>query len=382
MKFSHVVSTCFTVACVAAAPKAYPVPESQFDLGFLNDVLEGREDSFMIEELSESLHKRDQQSVESILESVNSSGIIFELLDSIANDPQQIEGLANYTGALLKNINISSLIYGAGSSSTNYSKILSIVSQSGLVTSLVDGTLLDPSFQPVLAKITERVILANEDLLLVLYSTLLRPASNQKRADNEGSASTLFSNLLSSVLGSGLLENTVSDILGALNDTGIALYVTKRFLSTPLYLNMTGALVSDIMNSGAIDISGLAGAASSFNLTKIIDGALADPKLIVNTVTGILSGNYDSSALGEYGAALSNITHIMENDGLFVQLNSLLFPSTSTTNGAQSTNSAKKAEAAGNTTSSSASSSSKAGASSMTVPGCILGAIFSALLML
>lgn len=382
MKFSHVVSTCFTVACVAAAPKAYPVPESQFDLGFLNDVLEGREDSFMIEELSESLHKRDQQSVESILESVNSSGIIFELLDSIANDPQQIEGLANYTGALLKNINISSLIYGAGSSSTNYSKILSIVSQSGLVTSLVDGTLLDPSFQPVLAKITERVILANEDLLLVLYSTLLRPASNQKRADNEGSASTLFSNLLSSVLGSGLLENTVSDILGALNDTGIALYVTKRFLSTPLYLNMTGALVSDIMNSGAIDISGLAGAASLFNLTKIIDGALADPKLIVNTVTGILSGNYDSSALGEYGAALLNITHIMENDGLFVQLNSLLFPSTSTTNGAQSTNSAKKAEAAGNTTSSSASSSSKAGASSMTVPGCILGAIFSALLML
>lgn len=297
MKISTILSGVLLFASTCyAVPKAVPVPESDFDIQVFSEDIFSPETADMINELISTygLNKRDQATIASILQTVNDSGIIFEILDSVASSPKQIQGLANYTSLLVGQLNISLLLgmltssSSSSSSSVNTSGILSAVSNSGLIQSILLGTLLDTSFQPVLAHITERVIRANEDVLLYAVTAYLQPASsNSKRATSSssstaGSLSSFVGNLAGSLLNSQIFASSLTDTLGALNDTGIALYIVKRFLSNDLYINMTGTLITDVLAASGAGSSDITSLISTLNITSLIDSSLSNPDYIVS----------------------------------------------------------------------------------------------------
>ncbi|KAL7663305.1 GPI-anchored protein [[Candida] zeylanoides] len=389
MKPSIIAAFSLLASGCAALPRAVPVPEAVFEVEYVPAGVLHDDVAFEVNTVIDSFAKRDEESIANLLLAVNDSGIIFDLLDSIAASPQQIEGLANYTALLLGGLSGGGGGSGGLASSLNITRILGLVQDSGLLTSLADQTLLDRKFQPVLAHIIERVVRANEDVLLYLVTEYLQPASDkQKRATTDNSLATFASNLLGSVLNSQAFTSSLADTLNALNDTNVLVYVVKRFLSTERYINMTGSLVNQVLASGAVNVSAVT---SSLNVSALLEDSLSDPAALVTVVTNVLSGNYSglSAGLGKYQGAFSNIVAIMEDDGLFVELNDLIFPSssaappkTTTQKKAQSVTLAVSTTAAPTVAAALATSPSAASGARAALPGTVAAALVAAVLLL
>ncbi|KAL6453465.1 PGA45 Predicted GPI-anchored protein 45 [Candida maltosa Xu316] len=334
------------------------------------------------------LSKRDdqtEQTIESLLNAVNSSGIIWEVLDAVADSPSRIEYLSNLTTSLLKGRNITIKPADLLSESSdltknlNISGILAAVENSGLVTSLLDGLLLDTNFRPHLVDLIDRIVLSQKNVLLYIFAVYLSKRDSEfaetdlfelmKRADNQyaGSLGTFATNAIGSIVSSPLVANIAADVLNALNDTGFAVYFVQRFISTESYINMTGTLLSDIISSVSINID-----TTGFNASSLVTGALGDPKAIASFVGSLLSG--DTSQLqgyvGKYAGAIGDILQDLEKKGLFAELNSYIFgDSSSSTQASQSTSTAssnnKDVSVANVSTTATASKSSSAAAASI-----------------
>ena len=298
--------------------------------------------------------KRDantEQTIEGILKAVNNSGVIWTLLDSVADDPSRIEYIGNLTSSFLKNynitLNIADLLLESSSltENLNITGLLSAVENSGLITSLLDGILLDENFRPRLVDLIDRLVLSQKNVLLYIFAGVL--SKRDLMADGElvnvllkratsnddsysGSLGSFLNNAASTVLSSSLVSNAVADVLNALNDTGFLVYATKRFLSSDSYINMTVALVNDIVSSSSVTID-----TSGLNITELISGTLGNPKEIAALVGSLLSGDSSqtsqlSNYLGRYSGALSQILQDLEKKGLFAELNSYIFGDSTT----------------------------------------------------
>ncbi|ODV81393.1 uncharacterized protein CANTADRAFT_43145, partial [Suhomyces tanzawaensis NRRL Y-17324] len=321
-----------------------------------------------------------QDSISGIVRAVNRSGIIFSLLDDFAGHPDRIEKLANITGNLIKSQGSSN---SSGPSlfslekltnSVNLTELIGIVQGSGLLQSVADGVLLDEDYRPVLVNLTHRILESNKNVILFAIDTIFaKSEGNQKRADSSygGSLGQFASNLAYSFLGSSLFSTGLENILGALNDTGVAVYVVKRAIANESYQNMTAQFATDLYATGAINID-----PSSLNITGLLDSALADPSLITNVLNSVLSGAGNSSSssdslfssLGKYSGALQAIISDLEDTGIFQELNDYVFPSSSSSAPAP-TSSARSnlrvnAKAASNSTTSGGSSASSSRAAS------------------
>lgn len=298
--------------------------------------------------------KRDantEQTIEGILKAVNNSGVIWTLLDSVADDPSRIEYIGNLTSSFLKNynitLNIADLLLESSSltENLNITGLLSAVENSGLITSLLDGILLDENFRPRLVDLIDRLVLSQKNVLLYIFAGVL--SKRDLMADGElvnvllkratsnddsysGSLGSFLNNAASTVLSSSLVSNAAADVLNALNDTGFLVYATKRFLSSDSYINMTVALVNDIVSSSSVTID-----TSGLNITELISGTLGNPKKIAALVGSLLSGDSSqtsqlSNYLGRYSGALSQILQDLEKKGLFAELNSYIFGDSTT----------------------------------------------------
>lgn len=298
--------------------------------------------------------KRDantEQTIEGILKAVNNSGVIWTLLDSVADDPSHIEYIGNLTSSFLKNynitLNIADLLLESSSltENLNITGLLSAVENSGLITSLLDGILLDENFRPRLVDLIDRLVLSQKNVLLYIFAGVL--SKRDLMADGElvnvllkratsnddsysGSLGSFLNNAASTVLSSSLVSNAAADVLNALNDTGFLVYATKRFLSSDSYINMTVALVNDIVSSSSVTID-----TSGLNITELISGTLSNPKEIAALVGSLLSGDSSqtsqlSNYLGRYSGALSQILQDLEKKGLFAELNSYIFGDSTT----------------------------------------------------
>lgn len=498
MKFTSYLSTSLLLAssCIAT-PVAVPVQESKFEIQLMQDGIVEREVTDVINKFiteingNLDLSKRDEQTISSVLVAVNNSDIIFKLLDYVTGSDSIINSISNVTEGLLSNLNISLLLSGGGLSSLlssiNITQILGIVEDSGLLQSIIEGTLLDTDFQPTLAGIVEKAVRANEGLIGIIFNTYLKPASNEKRqlkavltsdgalvlspgessavnaiqgelagttttgagstttraavtasstaraasttsraagsassavsavassvasaissvakastttgstrattsastssftGDASGSLNSFVGNIAGEVLDSLVFIGTLNDTLRALNDTGVALYVIKRILSTDSYIDAFGTIISNVMYSGALNITELT---SSINITQLLGQYLDDPDYLVSLATSVLSSNSTSlsSSNNDYTGALQNIVSIMENDGLFVELNSYLFPSSSTAGNKAVASSTMSTSTSGSTSKSGTSStSSKAGGNSVFIPGSFLSIILGGALFL
>lgn len=364
MRLFSILSASCLVTSAVSLPYAIPVANSKFEIQeYVQDMmrLEGY-DSFS--EFME-LNKRDQDTVDKLLETVNSSGIIFTLLDQIADHPERIGTLANLTGNLIKSHNFSLDLGSLGSmaSGLNISAIYTTVQKSGLVTSLLDGILLDDNYRPVLVDLIYRIVRANTNLIMYIVDGIFQPRNlNKKRADNSGSLQHFVTNIISSVLSSSLVAETATDVVNALNDTGVAVYVVKRLIADESYQNMTALFIKDFAKTGALKLN-----AKSLNITAILNSALLKPKVLTDLVGGLLSGKVNLSGLGKYTGAIGKIVSDLEAKGLFQQLNNEIFPSSTTRAATSPTKTAAKKEAmtaSVSVGSSAAPSSSKAGSTS------------------
>ena len=348
MKFAVVLLWCLSL--VMAIPMV-PVPDTEFNIDTFSQMLEeaNPEGYFALEEAIYSsqfrITKRDEATIAAIIKFINKTDIIFTALDLLADHPNRIEYVANLTSSLIEDAGSFSL----GSLGLNTTKIIDLVNvsaiindviDSGLIQSILDGILLDPSYTPVLVNITYNVIESSKFLLYYLFDDILAKrdvtASDIheliRRANSDGSLGEFISNAIAAVLSSKLVGGIAYDTLNALNDTGVAVYVVKRFIATPKYLNMTVTLVEDIWNTGVINVTSIY---SSLNFSSLLEEGekVLNSDFVTNTVNeivnAVLSGDMSSilSSLGKYASAVGRIITGLEDKGLFADLNSLIFPS-------------------------------------------------------
>lgn len=367
---------CLFMALVNCLPAVSPVEGSDFDFDSnlesqINTFVESNFDGKALElyhevvnaykSYSESqedkkLIKRDsalEAQLEAAILMVNNSGIIWDILDAVADNPTRIQSLSNLTTTFLKNqnisISVSSLLLSSSSlsSKVNLTGLITAVEQSGLVTSILDGILLDTNFRPHLVELIYSVVWSQRDILLYLFAMLqkrdgmiveddLYELLGKRADDNSGSLLAFANNAIGTILSSPLVASVTADFLNALNDTGVAVYTIQRFLSTESYLNMTGYLIKNILSSSSVQIS-----TGGLNLTSLVDIALSNPKQVASLVGSLLDGDTSQflGYLGKYASAVGSIIKDLEKTGLFAQLNSYIFGDeiTTTTAAAAST---------------------------------------------
>lgn len=327
MKISLFSSLLCLTNLALAVPFAAPVSE-EFDLSAtIEDTLEER---FLPEEL-ELIHgtlveKRDfEDTAEKVLKLVNDSGVIWAILDQVAYYPNRIEKIANLSSNLVGSIDIKNLGKSVQNMhlDLNISAIYSTVMESGLVTSILDGVLLDKQYRPHVVQLVNRVVGSSKNIFLWLVQDVFHKNknSNNKRDDDERSGlETFVGNIISSALSSSLVGGVSKDVVYALNNTGVAVYVVQRFLADEGYQNMTAQLVLDIANSGKLKSGG-----KSINATGLVNTALSNPALISKLVGSLLTGKVSFSGMGKYTDAIKEIVGAVEKNGTFAELNKYVF---------------------------------------------------------
>lgn len=332
MRFSIIPAVlCGLASVVHAIPFATPIEDAKFELmSEVKTLFETRFAAKDREAFSNIIQKRDTTlTVESLLNVVNSSGIIFDVLDLVAYNPLRIERLANWTADAIGNVNLSSLSSMTSSSplsvvakALNISLIYNDVRDSGVVSSLLDGILLDEDFRPVLVNLTGRVMEGNKNLFLYLVQDIFRPSKRDnvdihKRATS--GLETFVTNIIASALGSKLVSGIASDILTALNDTQFLTTTAKQLIANEGYQNMTAQFVIDIMRTNlTIDTQAI-------NITRYAELALRNPTHILSLTSQLLSGKINFAGAGKYGDALSAIIRDVESNGVFADLNNYVF---------------------------------------------------------
>ncbi|KAI3403666.1 hypothetical protein KGF56_003484 [Candida oxycetoniae] len=375
MHFIHIITTLVCLLCSLAYSKTLPTPygelyhlkdeidhfvETHFDdheVGLYYDMLElFSEDGEVF-----SFEKREENDddgqyydvIVSVLNSLNSSGIIWTLLDAVADHPDRVNYIANLTSSLLKGrnitINVADIILSGSNpiiqQNVNLSAISAAIQESGLVTSLMDGILLDENFRPKLVDLIYNVVLSQKNVLLYIFAGVLQKRDSMlyddliteilKRADDAasndefaGTMQSFLTNGLATILGSQAFGQFTGSLLNALNDTGFAVYFIKRFISTDSYMNMTSKLISAVTSSGAIHIS-----FSGLNISELVTSAIEDPTIITKLIGSLLGGDPNSliGFFGKYSGAIQQILRDLEKKGLFAELNSYIFGDESAT---------------------------------------------------
>ncbi|SGZ56282.1 CIC11C00000005528 [Sungouiella intermedia] len=332
MRFSVLPAVVFGLTSVVHAfPIATPVEDGKFEL--INEVRNMVEARFADDEdFNNVIQKRDtEQTMEYVLDLVNSSGIIFDVLDFVAYSPLRIQKLANLTSSAVGNINTSALT-SMGSSpavsaitkALNISLIYNDVMDSGVVTSLLDGILLDESYRPVLVNLTTRVLGSqfskNMFLYLVqdIFKALKRDEVDVQKRDTS-SLENFVGNIVASALGSDLVRGIAGDLLTALNNTQILTTTLKTLIANEGYQNFTAQFVVDLIRTNiTIDYQ-------SVNLTKYADQLLSDPSTVLKLTSLLMSGQVDLSGAGKYADALKSIITDVEDEGVFANLNKYVF---------------------------------------------------------
>lgn len=316
---------CAFSAAVSALPMAMPIQDAEFEL--IADVKMMFEERFMPDEIDDFhsvIQKRDTElTIESLLILFNDSGILFDVLDLVAYSPSRIEALANLTARAIGNFNTSSISsFSSLGAALNFSKIYNAVMDSGVVTSLLDGILLDDSYRPTLVKLISRILEGNKNLFLYLVQDIFKKLKRDVHLDKRASSSleTFVGNIIALALSSQLVGGVSSDVLAALNSTQYLTYTVKELIANEGYQNMTAQFVIDIIKTGDLTIN-----MQQINITKYADTLLSKPLVVVGLVSQLLSGNINLGGMGKYTDAVRDIVKDIEDDGVFSDLNNYVF---------------------------------------------------------
>lgn len=150
------------------------------------------------------LSSRDlESSIESILNLVNNSGVLWTILDYGVDHPSIVDSIANMTAGLLNGADssnrsaITSFLFGTVSG-VNISAVGNIVIDSGLIQSVLDGLLLDDEYRPYVSRIIYQVAENNIGLITILLKGFLAPANSNSKRDVGNSLIEFVGNIVGS----------------------------------------------------------------------------------------------------------------------------------------------------------------------------------------
>lgn len=271
-------------------------------------------------------HKRDTTlTIASLLNAINRSQIIFSALDLVAYSPNRIAFVANTTSRLIGDVNITNVAQATSNLKLdlNYTRIYDGLIDSGVVSSLLRGILLDESYRPVLVKLINRLLEGNKNLFNYIVKDLFKRSKRDvifSKRDYKGTLESFVAGILSAALNSDFVGGIALDTLTALNETQFLTYTVKSFIANEGYQNMTAQLVLDMVNSGNIKID-----SGAVNVTSILNKALSKPTVVLSIVSNVLSGNLQLPALGDYASAVKAILMDVQSSGTFADLNQYVF---------------------------------------------------------
>lgn len=262
------------LACLAALAWGLAPTGFEFEVDALDNLLDG----------AARIFKRDDgalNTIEQILIQTNKSGILWDLVDGIAASNLLIDNIANLAVSVLNGN--TSAIEGLGVKiELNTLDLVATVMQSGIITLVADGLLLNEANRQKLAgvlgnslendvwisKLLQGLGDGDEPLVDYIANTIKytksknprhqdqlrqRVLSLERRANTEGLAQLFFGNLINTVLQSQLVSGSLSDVLVALNDTGVGVDMVVQLLDHTGLLYAIGlAVVSKLYNSGAL----------------------------------------------------------------------------------------------------------------------------------
>ncbi|ODV65044.1 hypothetical protein HYPBUDRAFT_153947 [Hyphopichia burtonii NRRL Y-1933] len=228
-----------------------------------------------------SFEKRDQTStIADLLQSVNQSGIIIDLLHEIAGSQALIDNIANATIDILRNgIHLNSTL----KIDINSTELMRRVIKSGVINSTLDVLFFNVPYRNFLSDCLGDMLARNpwvakllvelgngKDLTVPFLANLIEnttsKASNwdqvrnqgktvkiNTRDDNEGTAKEFFQNIVSHVLNSRLAETSIDTILEAVNQSQIVPYLVLQVINDTEIKGMALELVSKVYNSGVLN---------------------------------------------------------------------------------------------------------------------------------
>lgn len=327
------LSSVFAFGFAATAVTAYTPVSEQFDVRSYEDIL-GDFSSL----LDSQFEKRDAEAqLESLLTTVNQSGLIFTLLDQVANDSATLNLVAQTVGGIISgNTSANSLLSGLNIT-LNVSSILEAALQSGLIGSTLAGLLLDEDNRNLITDFLGLFLarntwagqllinLGNGDPLSIeniifLIKTVRSKAGNAQangvrnvvidahnKRDDEfaGSANTFFSNAINAVISSQLLGTSVTTIFQALNNTGILVPIIVQATKDPNTLKLAQTFAIDLYQTGALTDKNLP-------LNPIFQGLKKDNTLSNSVQTALTHPIFSP--------ALAAIFQRLENSGVYQQV--------------------------------------------------------------
>lgn len=225
-------------------------------------------------------HKRDESGfLESVLNTVYSSGVIQDVLYEIAGDQDQIDSLVNITTSLIKTgiatiptLNIS----------INSSNIASTVVDSGIVATTAEYLLMNDTNRDYVAEFAGNLLASNiwipqllnelgagKKLSVDLIVDLINNTPNKNPKYNssiseeqkqvilstraEDSALDFLNNVISGVLKSEFFTASLSTVFDSLNSSGIVGPLAMSLLRNDTMLSIVPKVISGLYHNGVFD---------------------------------------------------------------------------------------------------------------------------------
>ncbi|KAK6198724.1 uncharacterized protein RJT21DRAFT_122343 [Scheffersomyces amazonensis] len=294
MKLLHIlfsVILLFTTAITAAdSPTVVDILEDWSDENQYEDRLEQIISDFVAKNSNIFVKRADESTVDSItniLQIVNNSGIVLDILNEVASNPNSSLVISNFIIQLLKS---SRGVIEGFNVTVNFSAILSAVKASGIIESVAGGLLVNDKNRETLGNVLGPGLsnspwlgflllgLGNgHDLTVDYIADLIKTTPNKrlnasattdsksvaygfhKRDDSNstdeysGSLQDFLNNVASQVLNSELLGSSLEDILIAVNQSGIVVPLVLEILQSPSISKMSLGLVKNLYSSGVLE---------------------------------------------------------------------------------------------------------------------------------
>lgn len=326
MKLLYLVMTLFYVSFINAFTPSFDMYDTQADTlqelpdsrlaQIYQEIIDLTEDNFFQKRADDS---STVSALTQVLENVENSGLIMDILEEIAASPTQTDNLANLTVSLLKN---GGGLIGGINITLNYTSLWDTVKLSGIIFSTLDGLMLNVSNRNFLADRIGVMLKRNPwvaelltqlgaghaltvSYLHELITTFKSKASNwdemlqqtsmpnsksviigarddsNSSGQYDGSAQEFLSNLINTVANSALADQSIGNLLQAVNDSGIVIPVVLDVLNSTSVLGMFGTIIGKVYDSGVLDGIDLNSyyqlAKKNHFLTNAIQIGLTDP---------------------------------------------------------------------------------------------------------
>lgn len=284
------------------------------------------------------LVKRDalEDTLVELIQALNRSGVVLDVLHEIASSPEQMNTLSNYIFQLLLKVSTSNAFSGLNVL-INITELRDTVLDSGLIQLTLQDLLLDENernlFADNLGEVFVNYSWIGKTLKIVgdhgklsfdlIFKTIqdyhskdpgfngtsypkLRKRDNS--SDYDGSLQAFLNNLVGTALESQLASASLSSILGAVNRSGVAVPVIQTAVGDQKILQMVGFIGNKLYNFGVFDNIPLNDYFQTMKKTQFISNLLE--ALLTNPT---------------WSPPLAMILERMENEGVFEQIRRNLY---------------------------------------------------------